>query len=492
MNWQHKDAAIIGAMYAVEARDLQGNSIEVDDLKDDESFEIVIQGAVWHHLPHIKTTADQIIQRINEENLFVSMECWFDNYNFGFYTESGELYDLVPRNSDTAFLERHLRANGGTGKYSGMRIGRALVGINFGGIAFVDRPANKRSYILNHFAFDPNSSLEEVGAHKNDNQDPDPIVLNNVVNDVQNVKPIMEVSNMNDLNRAAASADEIQGAVKEALDARDRVEASKRDQETLEATKTRNTALEAELKQANSALSKLQTAIDTAFAGATANTPSEIAKVDQALQVKGDGAGDAVYAAKVAWIEESRQKTTAALAAQSEDKTNTELVEKNAQLAKELAALKGEIRQVEINYLFADKLGMDAEEVAKFVEAGIAIGSDEEYKAWMDEKMLFAKKILELQKAGAADSEAGLLSPSQRETSIDDEGATLRSEHGRVPSSVTLVPRSKLTAAANIDALFEEVDEPNLAGASADEGAADSPMGTLVAGLLDKPNKDNN
>jgi hypothetical protein len=302
----------------------------------------------------------------------------------------------------------------------------------------------------------------------------------------------MEVSNMNDLNRAAASADEIQGAVKEALDARDRVEASKRDQETLEATKTRNTALEAELKQANSALSKLQTAIDTAFAGATANTPSEIAKVDQALQVKGDGAGDAVYAAKVAWIEESRQKTTAALAAQSEDKTNTELVEKNAQLAKELAALKGEIRQVEINYLFADKLGMDAEEVAKFVEAGIAIGSDEEYKAWMDEKMLFAKKILELQKAGAADSEAGLLSPSQRETSIDDEGATLRSEHGRVPSSVTLVPRSKLTAAANIDALFEEVDEPNLAGASADEGAADSPMGTLVAGLLDKPNKDNN
>jgi len=110
MNWQHKDSAIMGAMYAAEARDLQGNPIEIDELNSDEPFEIVVQGAIWYRLPHIQTTAEQIVQRIEDKNLFVSMECWFDNYDFGFYTESGELYDLVPRNNDTAFLDQHRQA----------------------------------------------------------------------------------------------------------------------------------------------------------------------------------------------------------------------------------------------------------------------------------------------------------------------------------------------------------------------------------------------
>jgi len=131
MNWQHKDEQILGAMYAVEARDLQGKTLAVEEIEDQE-IELVIQGVVWHHLPHIKATAEQIVQRIEKGDLFVSMECWFDDYDYGLYTQGGELFDSIARKPETAFLDGHLRVCGGTGRYNGMRIGRALSGVTFG------------------------------------------------------------------------------------------------------------------------------------------------------------------------------------------------------------------------------------------------------------------------------------------------------------------------------------------------------------------------
>lgn len=497
MNWNHKDDQILGAMYSVEARDLDGNKLEEIG---DEPFELIIQGAVWHHLPHIQTTAETIVQRIEKGDLFVSMECWFDNYNYGLYTQGDELYDLIPRNSDTVFLDQYLKANGGTGRYNGMRISRALTGINFGGIAFVDRPANKRSLILNQFTFDPTEALEEVGANENGlihHQ----AVINNVVND-----ELME-DNMNDLNRAAASKDEIQDAVQAALAATKKVEAQERVQADLVDSTVRVAELEAELKVSDDALATLKAAVDHAFesakAGATASTPEEIAKIDQALNVKGPGAADAVWAAKIAWIENSRSKATESLASSEDVDVNEKLVEENALLKKELATIKNEIREVELKHLFANVLEMTEDEVKTFVDAGLKIESDEAYAEWMDEKLVFAKKMMELKpkkgdkkkEEASDDSEAGLLSPSQRETPIEDHGATLRPELGRAPGDVPRVPRSKLTAAADIDALFEEVDGPNLAGAQAagDGVTRANPMGQLVAGLLNKPsdNKDN-
>ena len=106
MNWQHKDSDILGVMYAVEARDMNGKVLaEIGD----EPVELVVQGAVWHHLPHIKVTAEEIVKRIEKNNLFVSMECWFDDYDFGLYTSAGELFDIIKRNEETAFLDKSLR-----------------------------------------------------------------------------------------------------------------------------------------------------------------------------------------------------------------------------------------------------------------------------------------------------------------------------------------------------------------------------------------------
>ncbi len=487
MNWQHKDDNILGVMYAVEARDMNGKVLaEIGD----EPVELVVQGAVWHHLPHIKVTAEEIVKRIEKSNLFVSMECWFDDYNYGFYTSAGEFYDLVERNDETAFLDKCLKVCGGTGQYNGKRIGRALSGINFGGVAFVDRPANKRSLILNSFAFNPLQLAEVVEAkHDGSDQGLDRTVIHNVVSDVNHK---MEVP-MNDLNRAAASADEVQKAVVTALESRDRAAAQERVKTDLENSTRALAQKETDLAEAKSALETLKAAIDQAFESAKASAaPAEIAKIDQALKVQGPGAGDAVFAAKIAWIEDSR-RAAASKPEGVDAKAMEKLVEEKALLQKELASLKNDIRQAEIEHLFANILEMSPEEVATFVKAGLAQATDEAYTVWMDEKKLFAKKLFEKmgkkgkkEEASADDAEAGLLQPSDRETPVEDRGAVLRPIHGRVPSDVKRVPRSKLTAAQALDDMFVEVNEPNLAGANAGEIKNESPMKGLVAGLLGK------
>lgn len=496
MNWQHKDEKILGAMYAVEARDLEGNSLNVEDIKD-QSIELVVQGVVWHHLPHIKVTADEIVQRIEQGNLFVSMECWFDDYDYGLYTQSGELFDSIARKPATAFLDGHLRANGGTGRYNGMRIGRALSGVSFGGIAFVDKPANKRSFILNHFAFDP--LVVEVEANS-DGLGQEQVITQTTL--FSNEIP-MEVD-MNDLNRAVASnEDQIAKGVAKAFEERERSESAQRTQENLDTAVARVTALENSLAEAEGALERLQAAIEQAYAGATSDTPAEIAKIDQALEVKGPGAGDAVLAAKIAWIENSRAKAMDALVNNKDVEADEKLIEENTALKAELASIKTDLRKREIEYLFAEVLQMSEDKVAKFVETGLAKSSDEDYKNWLDEKKIMAREMLDLKKKdqkgdkngkkqkenAADDTEAGLLSPSQRETPIDDD-AVLRSDHGRAPADIPRVPRSKLTAAQDLETMFEEVnDEPNLAGASAGEANPDSPMGSLVASLLSSTKK---
>lgn len=483
MNWQHNDEEILGTMYAVEARDLEGNVLTAEDIGD-QPIELVIQGVVWHQLPHIKATADQIVQRVERGDLFVSMECWFDDYEYGLYTQAGELFDRIARKPETAFLEANLRANGGTGRYNGMRIGRALSGVSFGGIAFVDRPANKRSFILNHFVFDPMSTLEEVDASSD-------VLAEDVTQTtlLRNEEP-MEV-NMNDLNRAAASnADQIAEGVEKALDARSRVEASQRTKADLDTAVARVQELESKVAQATLALEQLQTAIDQAYAGATSDTPAEIAKIDSALDVKGAGSGDAVFAAKIAWIADSRKSIAGALVENKDVQADTKLIEENTALKAELTAIKTDLRTREIKHLFAEILEMTEDEVAKFVQAGLAKASDEDYSEWLDEKLVFAKKMMEFKKKDKKEekpTEAGLLTPSQRETSIDDLDAILRSDHGSAPADMSRTPRSKISA--DLDAMFEEIDEPNLAAANAGEGNGRSLMGGLVDGLLGNPDK---
>ena len=490
MNWKHDDTEILGAMYAVEARDMQGNPLTVAEI-DDQPIELIIQGVIWHHLPHIKVTAEEIVQRVEQGDLFVSMECWFDNYDYGFYTQAGELFDTVARTPGTAFLDGYLRANGGTGRYNNMRIGRALSGVSFGGVAFVDKPANKRSLILNHFAFDPIKQSE--GANVNGDGLEDQVTTKTTL--YSNKEPL-EV-NMNDLNHATASADSIAQGVEKAFAAREQVESQKQTQADHDKAVVKVATLEGELAKANESLELLQAAIDQAYAGATSNTPPEIAKIDSVIE--SGGSGSELMAAKLAWISDSHKAVAGALNESTSAGSDTKLIEENTALKAELSSIKTEIRKNEIEYLFADILEMDDDEVKSFVEAGLAQNSDESYTVWLDEKKVFAKKILEFKnkdkkdKKDKKDSEAGLLAPSDSPTAIDDNGAVLNSRHGRVPSDVARTPRSRLNAAAaNLEDLFETVNEPDLSAANpVEEPNSNGAMGRLIGSLLGtKDNKE--
>ena len=387
MNWQHQDEQILGAMYAVEARDMQGNKVSAID---EQPVELIVQGVVWHQLPHIKITAEQIARRIDAGDMFVSMECWFDSYDYGLYTQAGELYDLIPRNSETAFLDGYLRVNGGAGKYNGMRIGRALSGITFGGVAFVDKPANKRSFILNQFTFDPYAQAQEEEANIDDGLT-DQVITNNVVS---NVIPLNMEVNMNDLNRAAASDEQIQAAVERALAAQEEQARIARNEQELGEAKATVAELNEKVEAAEQQLAQLKQAVDTAFDNARAEASAdEISAIDEAL----DGGAADLFAAKIQWIARSRAADEQQAEAQDETAEQAEdnsveaaLVEENAALKAELADLKSQARNAELNSIFA-AFELDADEVQAYVEAGQKIEDEDAFMAWLDESKTEAK-----------------------------------------------------------------------------------------------------
>ena len=92
---------------------------------------------------------NNIIEEIEEgDRWYVSMECLFPNFDYALKDETGAS-KIVRREEASAFLSKHLRAYGGTGRYEGYTVGRLLRNISFSGKGLVSKPANPRSVILN-------------------------------------------------------------------------------------------------------------------------------------------------------------------------------------------------------------------------------------------------------------------------------------------------------------------------------------------------------
>ena len=89
-----------------------------------------------------------IIEEIQEgDKWFVSMECLFPSFDYALVDSQGNT-KIVKREDASAFLTKHLRAYGGTGRYDGYAVGRLLRDISFSGKGLVSKPANPRSVIL--------------------------------------------------------------------------------------------------------------------------------------------------------------------------------------------------------------------------------------------------------------------------------------------------------------------------------------------------------
>lgn len=148
MNDKHDATRILGHIVQSKVVDKVGNEIEVDeDHNLPAYFDLEVAGVLYRQFPDLRDRINEIIEKAQAGEIFVSMEAWFPDFDYGLTDSTTGETKLVKRNEDTAFLTKHLRAYGGSGQYEDYRVGRVLRDFVFGAQGFVDTPANPESVI---------------------------------------------------------------------------------------------------------------------------------------------------------------------------------------------------------------------------------------------------------------------------------------------------------------------------------------------------------
>lgn len=413
-NWQHKDSDILGVIYAVEAQYLDGTSIDIENDKiPEDDFELIVHGVVYKYT--FPDFAQEIEKRSEAGELYVSMETWFNDFSYALLDEDNSTIDVVDRNSKTVALDKYLRCNGGSGQYDKQRIGRVLKGLTFGGMGFVDQPANPRSSGLVYASKKNKVVIQEIEMHET-----------------------------NDVGKVVAAE----------LDARERakrLQSLEKDNERLASEKAeaaQNAERAAEQKQAaedakaisEAVLAKVEKLLDSAIAGVGDNAPAEIAKIDNA------DSAEEKFAAKISWLAETAKASSedtdleAVKAERDELKAKVEKFE--AEKAEAEKAARTEARKSDV----VELLGEDTneEDVDKIV-AGLVDLDDEAYTERLDTlKLVAAKSRPELDEKGGSGS-------------ADEEGKSGESKAKSGPRE-----DHKVNVAASLDkAIVEEAVEPN-------------------------------
>ncbi len=145
MNDNHQASNILGHIVKTRVLDKSGNEINAENPPDE--FDIEVAGVLYRAFPELSDRIDEIITKANNGEMFVSMECWFPDFGYGFIDPKTGETKIIERTEATAFLTKHLRIYGGCGEYQGYKVGRVLKDIIFGAQGFVDIPANPDSVI---------------------------------------------------------------------------------------------------------------------------------------------------------------------------------------------------------------------------------------------------------------------------------------------------------------------------------------------------------
>lgn len=177
-NLEHDEDQIVGHIVSNWPIDAEGNKInddiEIDNLPD--KFHIVTGSVIYRNFsnPELRERAESLIKEIEAGTKFVSMECYFNNFDYGLLNnETGE-FKVLARNNNTSYLTKFLRAYGGVGEFDNHKVGRVLRNISFSGKGFVNKPANPESII-----FDKDTA-DKIFTKKNDN-----LLANNSVFNIQ-------------------------------------------------------------------------------------------------------------------------------------------------------------------------------------------------------------------------------------------------------------------------------------------------------------------
>ena len=197
INWMHKGSEDsenenIGVM--LDATLVYGDIPEINIIKGAEDIQcsdlkscsgkihVKQDGIIWSG--YFPTYASKINKGIKDGSLFVSMECFFDDFGYALRKNDDSNIIFLDRTSATSKMSKDLTAFQGSGytKYNGEKyqIGRWLKKITFSGQGVVYEPANKTKNKINSIIFaDINTSstpiptLQEPGAILNTNEMPE-------------------------------------------------------------------------------------------------------------------------------------------------------------------------------------------------------------------------------------------------------------------------------------------------------------------------------
>ena len=242
-NIEHQENQIVGHIVANWPITHEGVIIDKDTPIDNlpKKYQVLTASVIYTGFtdPDLKSRAAELIEQIENGTKYVSMECFFQGFDYGLQNLSTGDFKVLPREETTAYLTKHLRAYGGAGEYENHKVGRVLRNITFSGKGFVDRPANPESIIFQKEDFkfldtEKNNEIEKEGVSP--------------IQATQEATMSSESLNTNDKVEAMNDCTEL---VKEAYAARDEFKAQASELETT--LKTEQEAL-AELKSSLEAL----------------------------------------------------------------------------------------------------------------------------------------------------------------------------------------------------------------------------------------------
>ena len=154
-NLLHKPRQILGHIIDNTLVDVDLNEIGEVTAMDGlpAHFHLLSKSVLYRHLSsqdkELEQEVAEIIEGIEKNEWFVSMEALFTAFDYAVKYKSGE-EEVIPRTSTTAGLTKHLRIYKGDGEYNGGHLGRVLRNITFSGKGLVTNPANPESIILNN------------------------------------------------------------------------------------------------------------------------------------------------------------------------------------------------------------------------------------------------------------------------------------------------------------------------------------------------------
>jgi len=162
-NYMHDEKDIIGHITGNIAVSFDGQEIDPEAEEVPSEFNILTTSVIYKEWSDIsqRERMQKIVSEIEDGKWFVSMECLFPDFDYALATRDGSI-KVIPRNEASAFLTKHLRSYGGSGKYQDYRVGRLLRTLSFSGKGLVSKPANPRSVILEGNEFFDESKAETL------------------------------------------------------------------------------------------------------------------------------------------------------------------------------------------------------------------------------------------------------------------------------------------------------------------------------------------